>query len=111
MYQWFRWRSSTASVLALIVVLGSNTAAAASPQSCDLQLTVTLTPDVPNPADDEFLSSLLSNNIAYELMLRQQPKSSVVVVELIGPGPDYRCHNVVEAIRKDARVLSVDAVS
>jgi hypothetical protein len=75
--QWLKWRSSTTSALTLIVVLGSTTASAASPQSCDLQLAVTLTPDVPNPSNDEFLSSLLSNNTGYELTLRQQPNSSV----------------------------------
>jgi hypothetical protein len=111
MHQWLKCRSSTASALTLLVVLGSTTASAAPPASCDLQLAVTLTPDVPNPSDDEFLSSLLSNNTGYELTLRQQPNSSAVVVELIGPGPDYRCHNVVETMRKDARVLSVDSVS
>jgi hypothetical protein len=110
MQRWFNGRRSTASALALIVVLGSTTAAAASPEACDVQLAVTLTPDVPNPGDDEFLSSLLSNNTGYELTLRLQPNSSVVVVELIGPGPDYRCQNVVESMRKDARVMSIDYV-
>jgi hypothetical protein len=88
-------------------ILGSNTAAAASPGSCDLQLTVELTPDVPDPRDDGFLSSLLGSHTGYQLTLRQQPNSSVVVVELTGPGPSYRCDNVVEAMRKDGRVLSV----
>jgi hypothetical protein len=32
---------------------------------------------------------------------------SVIVTELAGPGPEYRCRNVVETMRKDARVLSI----
>jgi hypothetical protein len=89
-------------------VLCGSTVAAAPPEPCDVQLVVTLTPDVPDAGDDEFLSSLLSDNTAYQLTLRQRPSSSVVIVELIGPGPDYRCRNVVETMRKDARVVSID---
>jgi hypothetical protein len=92
----------------LALVCGSSTAA--PPEPCDIRLVVTLTPDVPNPGDDEFLSSLLSDNTGYELTLQQRPSSSVVIVELIGPGPDYRCRSVVDDMRKDARVVSIDYV-
>jgi hypothetical protein len=109
-YRWPDRRTSIASMLALALALGSAMAQAASPAPCDVQLAVALTPDVPNPGDDEFLSSLLSNQTGYELTLRQQRSSSVVIVELIGPGPDYRCDNVVAAMRKDGRVLSVGYV-
>jgi hypothetical protein len=88
-------------------ILGSATVAAAAPVSCDEQLTVELTPDVPDPRDDGFLSSLLGSHTGYQLTLRQQPNSSVVVLELTGPGPSYRCDKVVDAMRKDGRVLSV----
>jgi hypothetical protein len=81
--------------------------AAAAPSDCKLRLSVELTPDVPNPRDEGFLSSLLSNHPGYQLTLRQQRDGSVIVVELTGPGPAYRCENVVETIRKDGRVLSV----
>jgi hypothetical protein len=37
--------------------------AAASPAVCDRRLSVELTPDVPNPRDPGFLSSLLSNQV------------------------------------------------
>jgi hypothetical protein len=100
-----------ACVLILTLALGGTAAQAGPRDSCSVKLSVTLTPDVPNPADDEFLSSLLSNNTGYELTLREQPGSAVVIVELTGPGPAYRCRNVVEAMRKDARVISVDYVS
>jgi hypothetical protein len=41
------------------------------------------------------------------LTLRRQRDGSVIVLELTGPGPDYLCRNVIEAMRKDGRVLSV----
>jgi hypothetical protein len=72
-----------------------------------MRLTVELTPDVPNPTDVGFLSSLLSNHSNYRLTLSQQRSDSVMVLELNGPGPDYRCQDVVETMRKDGRVLSV----
>lgn len=90
----------------LAAVLGTKAAAAASPAPCNMLLTVELTPDVPNARDVGFLSSLLSNRVSYRLIFREQRRDSVIVLELTGPGPDYRCENVVEAIRKDGRVLS-----
>jgi len=91
----------------LIAVLGSNPAAAAPPAQCDMRLTVELTPDVPNAKDVGFLSSLLSNYANYRLTLWQQRSDTVIVLELTGPGPDYRCQDVVDTMRKDGRVLSV----
>jgi hypothetical protein len=91
---------------ALAAVLFSSVAVAA-PSACDLRLSIELTPDVPNPADDEFLSSLVGNHPSYQLTLEQQRDGSVIVVELSGPGPAFRCESVVEAMRKDGRVLSV----
>jgi hypothetical protein len=82
----------------LAAVLGSN-GAAASPAVCDMRLSIELTPDVPDPLDSGFLSSLLNNQVSYRLTL--------LVTELAGPGPDYRCRNVVEAMRRDGRVLSI----
>ena len=93
--------------LALASAAASNAAAAATPASCDLELTVALTPDVPNPRDRGFLSSLLSNHPAYQLVLREQRDSSVIGVELTGP--DYGCRDVVDTMRRDGRVLSIDA--
>lgn len=91
----------------LAAVLGSSTAPAAAPAPCNMLLTVELTPDVPDPRDAEFLSSLLSNSVSYRLTLRGQRSGSIIVLELTGPGPDYRCQNVVEAMSKDGRVLTV----
>jgi hypothetical protein len=95
----------SAAILAAVLV---NNIAAASPEMCDMRLSVELTPDVPNPFDSGFLSSLLSNQVNYRLTLRGWRPGSVIVIELTGPGPEYRCQNVVEAMRKDGRVLSIN---
>jgi hypothetical protein len=100
-------RGHWGGALILAALLGSDAAAAAAPAPCDIRLSVVLTPDVPNPGDVGFLSSLLGDQTGYQLTLRRQRDGSVIVLELTGPGPDYLCRNVVEAMRKDGRVLSV----
>jgi hypothetical protein len=94
----------SAAILAVVLV---NNIAAASPTVCNMRLSVELTPDVPNPLDSGFLSSLLSNEASYQLTLLGRRTGSVIVIELAGPGPEYLCRNVVEAMRKDGRVLSI----
>jgi hypothetical protein len=100
-------RTGILGAVMLVAVVGSNTAAAAPPPPCDMRLTVELTPDVPNPRDLGFLSSLLGDHPGYRLFLRREREGSVIVLELSGPGPDYGCQDVVEAMRRDGRVLSV----
>jgi hypothetical protein len=95
--------------LALSSAAASSRATASPPTSCDLELTVALTPDVPDPGDPGFLSSLVSNHPSYRLILLEQRDSSVIGVELMGPGPESGCREVVETMRKDGRVLSVAA--
>jgi len=90
----------------LAAVLVSNSAAASS-AVCEMRLSVELTPDVPNPLDSGFLSSLLSNQAGYRLTFLGWRPGSVILIELVGPGPDYLCQNVVEEMRKDGRVLSI----
>lgn len=91
----------------LAAALFADTACAATPPPCDVWLTVELTPDVPDPTDEGFLGSLLSNEVDYLLSLRRERTDSLVVLELTGPGPSYRCRRAIEAIRRDGRVLSV----
>jgi len=91
----------------LASLIGTSAAEAQVPALCHVQLTVELTPDVPNVRSGGFLSSLLSNRVGYLLSLRQEQSDSVIDVDLTGPGPDYRCQKVVQAIRRDGRVLSV----
>jgi hypothetical protein len=91
----------------LLSLIGMSAAAAQTPPLCHVKLTVELTPDVPDARNVGFLSSLLSNRVGYLLTLRREHSDSVIVVDLTGPGPDYRCQNAVGAIRRDGRVLSV----
>jgi hypothetical protein len=99
------------AAVALLAALGGPSTAAAQESLCDVRLTVELTPDVPHASDDGFLSSLLNNHFAYRLELLRQDDSSIIEVALRGPGPEYRCQSVVEAMRKDARVESIHVES
>jgi len=92
---------------AMLAAAFVGTGAAAAPPVCEKRLSVELTPDVPNPLDPGFLSSLLSNQVSYRLTLLGRRPGSVIVVELTGPGPEYLCQNVVETMRKDGRVLAI----
>lgn len=101
-------RYSIGAVASLILALfGVQGTGAASQEDCSAQLTVELTPDVPDTSDAGFLSSLLNNNPAYRLNLLRQLDPELIELELAGPGPGYRCQNIIQAMRKDARVLSI----
>jgi hypothetical protein len=104
-----RWLPGILMVGAVMpaLVLVCNTAFAAEPAGCDVRLTVELTPDVPDPIDEGFLGSLLSNQVDYLLRLRRERSDTVLFLELTGPGPAYRCRNAIKTIRRDGRVLSV----
>ncbi len=91
----------------LAPLLISTAASAAIPAPCHARLTVELTPDVPDPTDEGFLESLLSNRVSYLLTVRRERSDTHLVLDLTGPGPDYACQNAIEAIRRDGRVLSV----
>ena len=88
--------------------LGGVAANAAPVPSCTMRLSVLLTPDVPNPFARGFLSSLIGNHPHYQLIARLPDNGSALDVALNGPGPSYRCQIVIDAMRKDARVLSID---
>jgi hypothetical protein len=98
-----RMRLLSTAVLAAVIGVGA--AVAAAPEGCDLYLSVELTPDVPNPRDLAFLSSLLTVP-GYQLVWRQQ-NGTAVELELTGPGPEDQCRNVIAAMRKDGRVRSI----
>jgi hypothetical protein len=101
--------SALVGLAMLFSMLGSAPALATPPASCHMRLAVELTPDVPNPLDAGFLSSLLSNHPGYHLILRRERSGSVIVLGLTGPGPLYRCQKVIDTMRRDGRVLSVQA--
>lgn len=93
--------------MAAVLLLGSAAAHAEPPADCSMHLVVELTPDVPNPQDAGFLSSLLNDNPAYRLNWVKKVDMSFIDLDLTGPGPLERCENVVETMRRDGRVLSV----
>ena len=99
------------ALLAIFTVLGGTSRAVADENVCDARLTVELSPSVPRAGDDGFISSLLNNHFAYHLELLRQDDSSTIEVDLSGPGPSYRCQNVIESMRKDARVESIREAS
>jgi hypothetical protein len=88
-------------------VLVSGVAGATSPITCARRLTLEVTPDVPDPRDTSFLSSLLSNDVGYQLVFLGRTDDTNIVLELIGPGPAYRCRDAIQTMRKDARVASI----
>jgi hypothetical protein len=101
-------------LIALLAVLGpaaADAAVQAAPVTpCDLHLRVELSPDVPTPLGGAFLSSLLSNRAGYRLTLEwQEPESAFLfALDLTGPGPEAGCREVVDSMRKDARVVSIE---
>src|SRR4029077_17047163 len=99
--------SGALAAAAVFAVLGGPSTATGQGNCFGARRTVELSPSVPRASDDGFLSSLLNNHFAYHLELLRQDDSSVIEVDLTGPGPSYRCENVIESMRKDARIESV----
>jgi hypothetical protein len=85
--------------------LAAGTAAAQAPPTCHRHLQVELTPDVPNPRDLAFLSSLLTQP-GFQLSWTGQ-NGTTIELDLTGPGPDDQCRAVIAAMRKDGRVQSI----
>jgi hypothetical protein len=96
-----------AMLLTAAATLAGGLVATAEAAGCNRSLTVELTPDVPDPRDTGFLSSLLSNQVGYRLLFRGKTDDSNIAVELIGPGPAYRCQEAIDTLSRDARVLAV----
>src|SRR5437870_5793359 len=73
--------------MAAILSLGSAAAYADPPPECAMHLMVELTPDIPDPHDAGFLSSLLNDHPQYQLNWVKQIDMSFVALDLSGPGP------------------------
>lgn len=99
-----------AALIALFTVssTGGVRADAAAPQPCALRLMVEITPDVPNPSDPGFLASLLGDHPGHYLTLRRVIDDTHLDLQLYGPGPVERCQAVVNTMRNDGRVISID---
>jgi hypothetical protein len=80
-----------------------------APPSCSLRLSVEVTPDVPNPGDSGFISSLLGVHPGYRLYLLNVVDDTHVVLQLQGPGPAESCQAIVDSMSNDGRVLSISS--
>jgi hypothetical protein len=106
--------SSTATVTAAAAVLGLLAAYAVSADDpvaapkCSMVLSVEVTPDVPNPGNGAFISSLLGNHTEYQLFLLRVVDDTHVTLRLQGPGPNERCQAVVDSMSNDGRVQSIE---
>jgi hypothetical protein len=100
--------SAGTAVLALLATYIVNADEPIAPPKCSLFLSVEVTPDVPNPSDGAFLSSLLGNHAGFQLFLLQVVDDTHVNLQLQGPGPAESCQAVVDSMRNDGRIQSID---
>lgn len=94
-------------LLILIGVLPCAAARSEAPAQCQVRLVVHVTPDVPDVAASGFLSSLLTNP-NYRLNVLGMTGDRDVTMELTGPGSTAACVQVINGMRRDARILSID---
>jgi hypothetical protein len=102
---------AASAIAAFLGSLGMSTVNADEPlaaPTCAMRLAVEVTPDVPNPSDAAFISSLLGDHAGYQLFLLQTVDDTHVILQLQGPGSVDRCQAVVGSMRDDGRVLSIE---
>ena len=100
--------TAAAAALGLFAAYTVRTDEPIAPPQCSMRLSVEVTPDVPNPGNGAFISSLLGNHADYQLYLLRVVDDTHVNLRLQGPGPAERCQAVVDSISNDGRVLSID---
>jgi hypothetical protein len=102
---------------ALLITVHASPAAQAESSSqatpvapCAMRLRVELAPDIANPRDAGVISSLVTSYPDYQLSLEHSDleNSSVLALSLRGPGPEAGCREVVQSMRRNARVVSVE---
>jgi hypothetical protein len=94
-------------LLILIAMFPCAAAWADTPVQCDVHLLVHLTPDVPDLAAAGFLSSLLTNP-NFRLAVLGKSGDRDVAMELSGPGSAAACAQVIDGMRRDARIVSIE---
>jgi hypothetical protein len=99
-----RCASSTVAV-ALAAVPNTVYGESPVPDRCHARLSLTLTPDIPNPRDPSFLSALSANPL-YTLTW-VEGHDSTAVVDLTGPATDYHCADEIRRLSKDAHVMDL----
>jgi hypothetical protein len=97
----------TLSALLITCTAGADEPMAAP--TCSLRLAVEVTPDVPNPGDGGFISSLLGNHPGYQLFLLSVEDATHVNLQLQGPGSPESCQGVVDSMSNDGRVVTIEA--
>lgn len=106
-----RAAGSVGAALSLALLALMNPAHAHAAPRCEAVLSVVLSPEVPNPRDPGFLSSL-AGKPGYSLVwLGSSPASFTQRLQLTGPGPDYRCRREIRRMRADARVQRIRVLS
>jgi hypothetical protein len=93
---------------ALVFAVAHSATHAATPASCEVHLKIVAVPDTTDPHHAGLLNSLLNAHPGYQLILQSPEANDAVVADLAGPGPRADCRAVVEAIRGNARVSSVE---
>jgi len=82
--------------------------AAAQATKCTLQLSVELTPDVENPRDPAFLSTL-AGNPAYSLVfIRKSDDGDREVLQL--SGPPGTCRDQLEFMKQNSHVINIEVI-
>ena len=109
----YRWLPRAAVALvaleALVFAVAHSAAHAATPASCEVRLKIVAVPDATDPHHAGLLNSLLNAHPGYRLILQSpEVNNDAVVADLAGPGPQANCRAVVETIRGNARVSSVE---
>jgi hypothetical protein len=102
----------TAGLLAVFALAARDAYAEdALPQpACVMRFSVELTPDIPNPRDGGFISSLLGDHPGYQLTLRRVVDDTHIDLQLYGPGPDESCGDVLASMSKDGRVVAIQTL-
>jgi hypothetical protein len=100
--------TAAAAVLGLIAAHPVSADDPVAPPQCSMVLSVEVTPDVPNPGNGAFISSLLGNHTEYQLFLLRVVDDTHISLRLQGPGPNERCQAVVDSISNDGRVQSIE---
>jgi hypothetical protein len=103
-------RLGTIIGVALSMLLGMSASNADQPMPaprCAVRLSIAVTPDVPDPSNSGFISSLLGDHAEYQLFLLSRDDDTHVTLQLQGPGPAERCHAVIDSMRNDGRVQSI----
>jgi len=109
-YRWLALAAAARVALeALMFVVAHSPAHAAGPALCEVRLKIIAGRDTTDPHHTELLNSLLNAHPGYRLILQSpEVNNDAVVADLAGPGPQANCRAVVEAIRGNARVSSVE---